>query len=103
MINVVDMRDHFFRYPYEMMKYSDAFWKKLTTQKGGSGFQNRWRLGRWCKTLEDCGFESRVLPILEEKRHLQKVKPFFDEQFRNLPDSELSVLCATIISHKPAA
>ena len=100
MINIVDLRDHFFRYPYEMLKYSDRFWRILTTRRGGSGYQNRLRLSHWITALERAGFESKSLPLIEDSVLLQREKGLFAKPFGDLPDCDLKVLYAALVSRR---
>ena len=100
MINVVDMRDHFFRYPLEMLKYSQAGWERLTTSSGGSGYQNRWRIGRWIDALAGHGFDTTAIPICESEELAASEKPFLHADFRDLPLEQLRVLAATLVSRR---
>ena len=102
MVNIVDMRDHFFRYPFEMLKFSEAGWGKLTTGDGGSGFQNRWRLGRWLDCLSRHGFDTTVIPLQEDESLAEQVRPLLHEDFRNIPIEELRVLKAILVSRRVA-
>jgi SAM-dependent methyltransferase len=98
MINLVDMRDHFFRFPFEMLKYSPQAWRMLTTAAGGSGFLNRWRLGDWLVALERHGFETDVMEHLVYPERLARDKPHFAPEFRERSDEELRVVAACLIS-----
>jgi SAM-dependent methyltransferase len=102
MINTLDMRDHFFRYPLEMLKYSQDGWNRLTTPAGGSGYQNRWRIGRWLDALSRHGFDTVVIPIRQSEEIAAREKPFLHEEFRDLPLKELSLLVATLVSRRRA-
>jgi SAM-dependent methyltransferase len=100
MIHVVDLRDHFFRYPFEMLKYSERAWGFLTTASGGSGYQNRWRLTRWKEALERHGFATQVIVLLDLGERLAREKPAFAPEFRTLPDDDLRVGCAILVSQR---
>jgi SAM-dependent methyltransferase len=101
MINVVDMRDHFFKYPLEMLKYPDWGWRLLTTSEGGSGYQNRLRISEWTRLLETSNFKSLVVPnILAEDDCLKQDMPLFDKKYKAFNFTDLQVLHATIISNK---
>jgi len=102
MINTIDMRDHFFRYPLEMLKYSEAGWERLTTAKGGSGYQNRWRVSRWLEALSMHGFDTTIIPLTVNEELAAREKPYLHEEFRNLPLDELSLLAATLVSRRRA-
>ncbi|MEK7794060.1 MAG: class I SAM-dependent methyltransferase [Candidatus Hydrogenedentota bacterium] len=100
MVNAIDLRDHFFRYPFEMLKYSRAGWKLLTTGSGGSGYQNRWRIGHWFDALARHGFESTVVRSSEFQELAERERPYFDPEFRGLPIEQLRVLGALVISRR---
>jgi SAM-dependent methyltransferase len=100
MIHVVDLRDHFFRYPFEMLKYSERAWGFLTTASGGSGYQNRWRLTRWKEALERYGFATQGIVLLDLGERLAREKPAFAPEFRTLPDDDLRVGCAILVSQR---
>lgn len=98
MVNSVDMRDHFFRYPVEMLKFSRPMWERLTTQSGGSGYQNRWRLTHWLSALDERNFSTSVVPHIVSGELIERQRPFFDADFRELPLEDLRVLTATLVS-----
>lgn len=100
MVNAIDMRDHFFRYPFEMLKYSQSGWKLLTTSRGGSGYQNRWRIGHWLDALSRHGFESTVVQSSEFQELAERERPYFDPEFRDLPIEQLRVLGALVVSRR---
>jgi len=98
MINVIDMRDHFFRYPVEMLKYSERTWAWLTTRTGGSGYLNRWRLTHWLAALERRGLSTHVVPEIVLDDEVKTELPCFDPEFRDLPFEHLRVLKAILVS-----
>lgn len=100
MLNLVDMRDHYFKYPFEMLKYSPGQWRLLTTRAGGAGYLNRWRLGDWLQALERHGFETRVLELEVDDVGLACERTCFAAEFRHRPDSELRVLQAGLVSRR---
>ena len=100
MINGVDLRDHYFKYPFEMLKYSENFWNMLTTSSGGSGYQNRWRVSHWKEALDRHGFYTEVVSLENMRDKMLKEKPYFDPKFLNLPDDDLEISFAVLISRK---
>lgn len=101
MINAVDMRDHFFKFPVEMLKYSDKAWKLLTTRRGGAGYLNRLRIGDWLRLLTRHGFSNTIITNLSiDDKQLKKEANYFDAKFKSHTLSELQTLHATIISEK---
>lgn len=100
-INVVDMRDHFFRYPLEMLNYPEWAWELLTTRAGGSGYQNRWRLSQWIKEFDTAGFHTVCIPNLTiPAAQLERLRPNFHKDYAQLPVEDLQVLHATLISRR---
>lgn len=100
MINGVDLRDHYFKYPFEMLKYPSKFWGFLTTSSKGSGFQNRWRISHWEKALTKHQFSTQVFPLEKMKDKMLKEKPFFDSEFKNLFDEDLEITFAVLVSEQ---
>jgi SAM-dependent methyltransferase len=97
-INLIDLRDHFFRYPLEMLKYSERAWRVLTTNAGGGGYQNRLRLPTWLRLFKAAGFETEVIShqILDQKFVLDK--KHFAEPFCRMSDHDLRVATAILVS-----
>jgi len=100
MLHLVDLRDHFFRYPFEMLKYSPRAWSLLTTHTGGSGFQNRWRLPQWLDALEQCGFNTQVIPQLTLRDEMLLERPFFHSDFQGFSDGDLQIAVAILVSRR---
>lgn len=100
MIHLVDLRDHFFRYPFEMLKYSPRMWKFLTTRCGGSGYQNRWRLPHWTAALDKRGFRTQLFPQTVLYEEMKKERPFFQPEFLGFSDEALATVVAILVSQK---
>ena len=50
-IHYVDLRDHFFRYPLEMLRFSESTWR---TWLNPSSNHNRYRLWNYRNAFEAC-------------------------------------------------
>ncbi|MCC6146937.1 MAG: hypothetical protein IT308_05155 [Anaerolineaceae bacterium] len=48
-VHFVDLRDHFFKYPFEMLCYSQETWLRWLNP---SSHHNRWRIGDYRRTFE---------------------------------------------------
>jgi SAM-dependent methyltransferase len=77
-VHFVDLRDHFFKYPFEMLRFSEKTWR---TWLNPSTNHNRFRLWDYRNVFETC-FENVEIEILtseeQEFRSLQpKVRPEF--------------------------
>lgn len=60
-IHIVDLRDHYFKYPFEMLCYSEQTWQDWLN---ASNNLNRWRLPQY-QELFDHHFDSVTIDILE--------------------------------------
>ena len=70
MLNVVDYRDHFFKYPYHFLKFAKGTWNAWLNP----GDLPRWRLYDSLESLERTGWDSRVLVQEEESAERAKVE-----------------------------
>ncbi|MEK6752819.1 MAG: class I SAM-dependent methyltransferase [Chloroflexota bacterium] len=60
-LHFVDLRDHYFNYPFEMLKYSESVWKKLLNPTSNL---NRFRLGDY-RRIFDANFAKVEITVLE--------------------------------------
>ncbi len=60
-IHFVDLRDHFFKYPFEMLHYREATWRRWLNPTSN---HNRYRLWDYRRAFEAC-FEKVEIDILE--------------------------------------
>jgi len=94
MIHVVDFRDHFFKYPFEFLKFSDTVWRKWLD----SGTLPRNRTYDVENVLKKFGFKYRVTNVERLEEEFQKVKPYLDQKYAGKMDDELNISWATYIS-----
>ena len=72
MIHVVDYRDHFFKYPYHHLLWSQKIWNRFLNP----GDLPRWRIGDHIESFKKTGFSTRVLsasPINHEFKKIQNL------------------------------
>ena len=60
-LHFVDLRDHFFKYPFEMLKYSESVWKNFLNPTSNL---NRYRLNDY-KRVFDANFSKTEFTVLE--------------------------------------
>lgn len=77
-IHFVDLRDHFFRYPFEMLHYSDQAWRRWLNPTSN---HNRYRLWDYERAFEAC-FRRVEIEILERDvdgfaRARDRIRPEF--------------------------
>jgi SAM-dependent methyltransferase len=100
-VHYVHLRDHYFKFPFDMLKYSKFVWERvLTTRKGGGGYQNRARLSQLLRVFG--ANELRPLSVERTERldEMLTVKHLFHEDFQSLDDEDLATVDALITLRK---
>ncbi len=77
-IHFVDLRDHFFKYPFEMLKYSEEIWRRWLNPTSN---HNRFRLQDYRRVFERY-FEKVEIQILQQdpagfERAKNEIRPEF--------------------------
>jgi len=99
--HTIDLRDHVFESPFEMLTFSDKIWKRWLCPKRGF-YLNRWRLPEYSSAMKEAGFINRGCEILErDEAALREIMPRLNEQFRNMDPDTLSVLGLHVYGEKP--
>ena len=78
MLHLVDYRDHFFKYPYHFLTFSNKCWQQWLNP----GDLPRWRLDDQLQFFKDCGFQVDILDkeILQDE--FIKVEPYIYANFK---------------------
>lgn len=77
-IHYVDLRDHFFKYPFEMLRFSESTWRAWLNP---SSNHNRYRLWNYRNAFEAC-FERVEIDILtREEQSFRKLLPHIRPEF----------------------
>ena len=99
--HVIDLRDHVFESPFEMLTFPDRTWDRWLTPKGGFHL-NRWRLPDYLDAMQQVGFENIQYEVLDRDRvALRTILPRLNERFRGIDEDELSVLSVHVWAEKP--
>jgi hypothetical protein len=77
-IHYVDLRDHFFKYPFEMLRFSETAWRRWLNP---SSNHNRYRLWDYRRVFESC-FGHVEIEILDRqeaafRRIMHNIRPEF--------------------------
>jgi SAM-dependent methyltransferase len=97
-VHAVDLRDHAhgFRYPLEMLTFSDEIWQRRFDMKGGYHV-NRWRIPDFTRALDEAGFDDVRYKVVErDEDELRRVLPRLDARFRGMSPDLLAVLQADL-------
>jgi hypothetical protein len=79
-IHFVDLRDHFFKYPFEMLRFSENTWR---TWLNPSSNHNRYRLWNYRSVFEAC-FENVEIEILtREEEAFRRLMPYVRPEFKS--------------------
>ena len=94
----VDLRDlyHFKDQSYlNLLNYSNKFWKLM-------GNTNRYRYSHYIQLFKKYNFQIININLLKTKQLLKikEMKKFFNKEYRNMSDEELSILSFNILCKK---
>lgn len=92
MSHVIDLRDHIFESPFEMLTFSDRIWQRWLCPKRGFHL-NRWRLPDYLEAMQKVGFVDIGYQVLgRDEAALRDILPRLDVRFKDIPLDLLSVL-----------
>jgi SAM-dependent methyltransferase len=101
-LHVIDFRDHFFKYPLEMLTFSEPEWRRLSPLKEGRGWHNRLRASHWIAHAKAAGFaELQSGPLEERPDAAQDIRPRLHPDFAALAQSDLATTVAWVLGVKP--
>jgi hypothetical protein len=99
-LHYVDLRDHFFKYPFEMLRFSESTWRKWLNP---SSNHNRYRLWDYRRVFEAC-FEQVEIEILSrEDEAFRKIQPHLRPEFVSGNLDEDAVGTIQVVALKPLA
>jgi hypothetical protein len=97
-LHYVDLRDHFFKYPFEMLRFSESTWRRWLNP---SSNHNRYRLWDYRRVFEDC-FEHVEIEILSrEEEAFHKIRPHLRLEFVSGNIDEDAVGTIQVVALKP--
>jgi hypothetical protein len=77
-IHFVDLRDHFFKYPFEMLRFSESTWR---TWLNPSSNHNRFRLWNYRNVFESCFNQVEIKILSHEEEAFRKLMPQIRPEF----------------------
>ncbi len=77
-LHFVDLRDHYFKYPFEMLKYSERVWRSLLNPTSNL---NRLRLTQYRDIFEKYFARVDIHVLAREEAELQKALPRLRREF----------------------
>ena len=97
-VHFVDLRDHFFKYPFEMLRFSETTWR---TWLNPTTNHNRFRLWDYRKAFEAC-FENVQIEILtREEQAFRVLRPHIRPEFVSGNLTEDTAATIRVIASQP--
>jgi len=96
-IHFVDLRDHFFKYPFEMLRFSERTWRNWLNP---SSNHNRYRLWNYRKAFQDCFANVEIEILTSEKEAFIKLQPHIRPNFVSGNMDEDSAATIRVIATK---
>lgn len=97
-VHYIDLRDHFFKYPFEMLRFSESTWRRWLNP---SSNHNRYRVWDYRRVFESC-FEYVQIEILSrEEEAFRNVMPHLRPEFVSGDIHEDAVGVILVVALKP--
>jgi hypothetical protein len=77
-IHYVDLRDHFFKYPFEMLRFSEVTWRRWLNP---SSNHNRYRLWDYRRAFEAFFGQVEIQVLTREEEAFRKILPRIRPEF----------------------
>lgn len=97
-IHYVDLRDHFFKYPFEMLRFSERTWR---TWLNPSSNHNRYRLWDYRRVFNALFAEVKIEVLSREEEAFRKVLPHLRPEFVSGNLNEDAVGLIQVVASKP--
>jgi hypothetical protein len=99
-IHFIDLRDHFFKYPFEMLCYSERIWRAWLNP---SSNHNRYRLWDYRKVFEDCFSRVEVIVLKRDQAEFEKIFKRIQPEFISGDLSQDAVSLIEVVASQPTA
>jgi len=97
-IHYVDLRDHFFKYPFEMLRFSESTWRSWLNP---STNHNRYRLWEYRAAFRACFERVEIKVLTREEEAFRKLLPRIRPEFVSGRMDEDAVGVILVIASKP--
>ena len=99
-IHYVDLRDHFFKYPFEMLRFSETTWRRWLNP---SSNHNRYRLWDYRRAFQACFARVEIEVLSREEQEFRKLLPRIRSEFVSGNMQEDSVGLIQVVASGPLA
>ena len=97
-IHFVDLRDHFFKYPFEMLRFSETTWRRWLNPTTN---HNRFRLWNYRMAFEACFEDVQIEILTSEEQAFRALRPHIRPEFLSGNLTEDAVATIRVIASKP--
>jgi len=97
-IHYVDLRDHFFKYPFEMLRFSEGTWRRWLNPATN---HNRYRLWEYREAFKACFEQVEIKILTREEEAFRKLLPRIRPEFVSGRMDEDAAGVMLVIASKP--
>lgn len=97
-IHFIDLRDHFFKYPFEMLRFSEGTWRNWLNP---SSNHNRYRLWDYRRAFEDCFEDVKIEVLAREEEAFHRLRSHIRPEFLSGRPDEEAVTLIRLIASEP--
>lgn len=97
-LHYIDLRDHFFKYPFEMLRFSERTWRRWLNP---SSNHNRYRLWDYRRAFQACFAHVEIEVLSREEEAFRKVLPRLRPEFVSGNMEEDAVGTIQVVALKP--
>lgn len=99
-LHFIDLRDHFFRYPFEMLRYSAETWRGWLNPTSNL---NRYRLWDYRRAFESCFQQVSIKIVERDEAQLEKIRPAIRAQFLSgdMEEDAATIIRVAVFAPKP--
>lgn len=97
-LHYIDLRDHYFQYPFNMLFYTDSIWKSLLNPKSNL---NRYRLSDYERIVSKYFSDCSLIPTSSDPEQFSLVKSKIQKNFLSGDDNVDSILTIRVVLKNP--
>ncbi|HXF85321.1 MAG TPA: methyltransferase domain-containing protein [Anaerolineales bacterium] len=97
-IHYVDLRDHFFKYPFEMLRFSETTWRNWLNP---SSHHNRYRLWDYRRVFKEFFNEVEIKILARDTEAFRRIQPYIRPEFLSENVEENDVTLIRVLAAKP--
>lgn len=97
-VHFIDLRDHFFKYPFEMLRFSEPTWRRWLNP---SSNHNRYRLRDYRRVFQACFGQVEIEILAREEEAFRKLMPYIRPEFISGNFQEDAVALIRVIASNP--